>query len=106
MHSITLNQNWKKVRVTLDPPQKGPSRKGKKPIVFVLEVVPPQRRVPPFFDKNPPKIDVVLYPTYFIPLPLLRTTFPPFPRPLWVASAHPERTGAALGSPKANAALA
>jgi hypothetical protein len=28
MHSITLNQNWKKVRVTLDPPQKGPSRKG------------------------------------------------------------------------------
>jgi hypothetical protein len=22
MHSITLNQNWKKVRVTLDPPQK------------------------------------------------------------------------------------
>ena len=34
MHSITLNQNWKKVRVTLDPPQKGPSRKGKKPILF------------------------------------------------------------------------
>ena len=32
MHSITLNQNWKIVRVTLDPPQKGPSRKGKKPI--------------------------------------------------------------------------
>ena len=32
MHSITLNQNWKKVRVTLDPPQKGPSRKGNEPI--------------------------------------------------------------------------
>jgi hypothetical protein len=31
MHSITLNQNWKKVRVTLDPPQKGPSRKGNEP---------------------------------------------------------------------------
>ena len=27
MHSITLNQNWKFVRVTLDPPQKGPSKK-------------------------------------------------------------------------------
>ena len=35
MHSITLNQNWKKVRVTLDPPQKGPSRKGKKPTVYL-----------------------------------------------------------------------
>ena len=34
MHSITLNQNWKIVRVTLDPPQKGPSRKGKKPITL------------------------------------------------------------------------
>ena len=34
MHSITLNQNWKKVRVTLDPPQKGPSRKGNEPTVF------------------------------------------------------------------------
>ena len=34
---------------------------------------------------------------------LLRTTFPPFPRPLWGAPAHPERTGAALDSPKANA---
>ena len=50
---------------------------------------------------------LVLYSTYFhSPSPYLRTTFPPFPRPLWVASAHPERTGAALGSPKANAALA
>ena len=36
---------------------------------------------------------------------LLRTTFPPFHRPRWGASVHPERTGAALGcSPKANAA--
>jgi hypothetical protein len=33
MHSITLTQNWKKVRVTLDPPQKGPSRKGNEPIL-------------------------------------------------------------------------
>ena len=38
--------------------------------------------------------------------PLLRTTFPPFPRPLWDAPAHAERTRAALDSPKANAALA
>ncbi len=45
----------------------------------------------------------VLYSRYFHPL---RTTFPPFPRPLWVAPAHPERTGAAMGSPKANATLA
>ena len=30
--------------------------------------------------------------------------FPPFPRPLWVVPAHPERTGAALDSSKANAA--
>ena len=42
----------------------------------------------------------VLYSTYFHPQ---RTTFPPFPRPLWVAPAHPERTGAALDSSKANA---
>ena len=34
MHSITLNQNWKKVRVTLDPPQKGPSIKGNEPILI------------------------------------------------------------------------
>ena len=34
----------------------------------------------------------------------MRTNFLPFPRPLWVAPAHPERTGAALASPKANAA--
>ena len=34
MHSITLNQNWKIVRVTLDPPQKGPSRKCNEPIVW------------------------------------------------------------------------
>ena len=34
MHSITLNQNWKIVRVTLDPPQKGPSRKGNEPIIL------------------------------------------------------------------------
>ena len=33
--------------------------------------------------------------------PLLRTTFPPFPRPLWGAPDHPERIVAALGSPKA-----
>jgi hypothetical protein len=33
MLSITLNQNWKIVRVTLDPPQKGPSRKGNEPII-------------------------------------------------------------------------
>ena len=39
MHSITLNQNWKKVRVTLDPPQKGPSRKGKKPINIYLNYI-------------------------------------------------------------------
>ena len=32
MHSITLNQNWKFVRVTLDPPQEGPFRKGNEPI--------------------------------------------------------------------------
>jgi hypothetical protein len=36
MHSITLNQNWKIVRVTLDPPQKGPSRKCKKPILYSM----------------------------------------------------------------------
>ena len=40
----------------------------------------------------------------FILASLLRTTFPPFHRPLWVAPAHPERTKAALDSPKANAA--
>jgi hypothetical protein len=38
--------------------------------------------------------------------PLLRTTFPPFPRPLWGAPDHPERIVAALGSPKVNAVLA
>ena len=38
--------------------------------------------------------------------PLLRTTFPPFLRPLWGAPDRPERIVAALGSPKANAALA
>jgi hypothetical protein len=37
----------------------------------------------------------VLYSTYFHPQ---RNTFPPFPRPLWVAPAHPGRTGAALDS--------
>ena len=37
MHSITLNQNWKIVRVTLDPPQKGPSRKGNEPIIPILK---------------------------------------------------------------------
>jgi hypothetical protein len=44
-----------------------------------------------------------IYCTYFHPL---RTTSPPFPRPLWllVAPGHPERTEAALDSPKANAA--
>ena len=36
--------------------------------------------------------------------PLLRTTFPPFPRPLWDAPAHAERTRAALDSSKANVA--
>ena len=30
--------------------------------------------------------------------------FPPFSRLLWGAHAHPERTGAALDSPKANTA--
>ena len=35
MHSITLNQNWKIVRVTLDPPQSGPSRKCNEPILGV-----------------------------------------------------------------------
>ena len=40
----------------------------------------------------------------FILASLLRTTSPPFLRPLWVAPAHPERTKAALDSPKANAA--
>jgi len=40
----------------------------------------------------------------FILAPLLRTTFPAFSRPFWVAPAHPERTKAALDSPKANAA--
>ena len=42
----------------------------------------------------------VLYSTYFHPQ---RNTFPPFPRPLWDAPAHAERTRAALDSPKANA---
>ena len=42
----------------------------------------------------------VLYSTQFHPQ---RNTFPPSPRPLWGAPAHPERTGAALDSSKANA---
>ena len=65
----------------------------------------------PFFAKKPTKKSsfsfTVLYvhftPHIFIPFPLLRTTFSPFPRPLWVAHAHPEQTGASLDSPKANA---
>ena len=75
----------------------------------MLEVVPPQRRVYSFFDKKSTEIDVVLYPTYFHSPPPFAHHFPPVPpAPLGrlVASAHPERTGAALGSPKANAALA
>ena len=72
----------------------------------MLEVVPPQRRVGSFFDKKSTEIDVVLYPTYFHSPPPFAHHFPPVPRPLWVASAHPERTGAALGSPKANTTLA
>ena len=39
----------------------------------------------------------------FILASLLRTTFPPFHRPPWVAPAHPERTKATLDSPRANA---
>ena len=39
----------------------------------------------------------------YIFIPDSVTTFPPFPRPLCGAPAYPERTGAALGSPKANA---
>ena len=33
-----LNQNWKFVRVTLDPPQEGPSisRKGNEPVLSVV----------------------------------------------------------------------
>ena len=42
----------------------------------------------------------VLYSTKFHPQ---RNTFLPFPRPLWGTLAHPERTGAALDSSKANA---
>ena len=42
----------------------------------------------------------------FTSVPLLRTTFPPFSRLFWDAPAHPERTGAALGSSKVNTDLA
>ena len=75
--------------------------------VFVLRVSPAQRRV---IRKNRPEIEnpiLVLYSTYFHPRPsppLLRTTFPPFPRPLWGAPAHAERTRATLDSSKANVA--
>ena len=68
--------------------------------VFVLEVVPRQRRVPPFFSINLENPISVLYSTKFHPQ---RNTFLPFPRPLWGTLAHPERTGAALDSSKANA---
>ena len=68
--------------------------------VFVLEVVPRQRRVPPFFFINLENPISVLYSTKFHPQ---RNTFLPFPRPLWGTLAHPERTGAALDSSKANA---
>ena len=67
---------------------------------FVLEVVPRQRRVPPFFSINLENPISVLYSTKFHPQ---RNTFLPFPRPLWGTLAHPERTGAALDSSKANA---
>ena len=67
---------------------------------FVLEVVPRQRRVPPFFFINLENPISVLYSTKFHPQ---RNTFLPFPRPLWGTLAHPERTGAALDSSKANA---
>ena len=53
------------------------------------------------FTESHLKYFVLYYINIFIPLPLLRTTFPPFSRPLWGAPTHPERTGAALGSPKA-----
>ena len=69
-------------------------------IIFVLEVVPRQRRVPPFFFINLENPISVLYSTKFHPQ---RNTFLPFPRPLWGTLAHPERTGAALDSSKANA---
>ena len=48
-------------------------------LIFVLEVVPPQRRVGSFFDKKSPKIDVVLYPTYFHSPPPFAHHFPPVP---------------------------
>jgi hypothetical protein len=47
--------------------------------VFVLEVVPPQRRVGSFFDKKSTEIDVVLYPTYFHSPPPFAHHFPPVP---------------------------
>jgi len=68
--------------------------------VFVLEVVPRQRRVYSFFSINLENPISVLYSTKFHPQ---RNTFLPFPRPLWGTLAHPERTGAALDSSKANA---
>ena len=68
--------------------------------IFVLEVVPRQRRVPPFFFINLENPISVLYSTKFHPQ---RNTFLLFPRPLWGTLAHPERTGAALDSSKANA---
>ena len=67
---------------------------------FVLEVVPRQRRVYSFFFINLENPISVLYSTKFHPQ---RNTFLPFPRPLWGTLAHPERTGAALDSSKANA---
>ena len=68
--------------------------------VFVLEVVPRQRRVYSFCFINLENPISVLYSTKFHPQ---RNTFLPFPRPLWGTLAHPERTGAALDSSKANA---
>ena len=59
-----------------------------------------QRRVYSFFFINLENPISVLYSTKFHPQ---RNTFLPFPRPLWGTLAHPERTGAALDSSKANA---
>ena len=53
-----------------------------------------------FFSINLENPISVLYSTKFHPQ---RNTFLPFPRPLWGTLAHPERTGAALDSSKANA---
>ena len=53
-----------------------------------------------FFSINLENPISVLYSTQFHPQ---RNPFPPFPRPLWGTLAHPERTGAALDSSKANA---